>query len=298
MKRVATPAAGARFRGARRSPGRGAVQRVVPAAGRGLSRLYASTSRTATPMPSQSCPVHRGTLKQRAARAVEGLFRSLGGKIAGIFNGIDRATQFTTMADLVDALSRRRAELASALFVQVRPTMTIPVQDSTGPRSREASAARQSSRRSCARRLRGASGRRGIPGRRPHAFPACGRPRRGRVDVVIRRRPHARARRRGQRLLQRPGRGAGRAAATSSSSTRRSALSRSGVAISARRAARLRRKSIDPRRVSPGPITRGAASRSRARSIYEMHVGTFTREGTWAAAARELHGAGARSASR
>jgi penicillin-binding protein 1A len=36
-------------------------------------------------VPSQRCPIHQGSLKQRAARAVEGFFRSLGGRIAGIF---------------------------------------------------------------------------------------------------------------------------------------------------------------------------------------------------------------------
>jgi membrane carboxypeptidase/penicillin-binding protein len=36
-------------------------------------------------IPSQLCPIHQGTLKQRATRAVEGFFRDLGGKIAGIF---------------------------------------------------------------------------------------------------------------------------------------------------------------------------------------------------------------------
>jgi 1A family penicillin-binding protein len=36
-------------------------------------------------IPSQRCPIHRGSLKQRAARAIEGLFRSIGSKIAGIF---------------------------------------------------------------------------------------------------------------------------------------------------------------------------------------------------------------------
>jgi 1A family penicillin-binding protein len=35
--------------------------------------------------PSALCPIHRGTLKQRAARAIGGFFRGLGGKIAGIF---------------------------------------------------------------------------------------------------------------------------------------------------------------------------------------------------------------------
>jgi membrane carboxypeptidase/penicillin-binding protein len=36
-------------------------------------------------VPSALCPIHQGTLKQRAARAIEGFFRGLGSKIAGIF---------------------------------------------------------------------------------------------------------------------------------------------------------------------------------------------------------------------
>jgi len=36
-------------------------------------------------VPSGRCSIHRGTLKQRAARAVEDFFRGIGGKIAGIF---------------------------------------------------------------------------------------------------------------------------------------------------------------------------------------------------------------------
>jgi penicillin-binding protein 1A len=36
-------------------------------------------------VPSQLCPIHRGTLKQRASRAIEGFFRGLGSRIAGIF---------------------------------------------------------------------------------------------------------------------------------------------------------------------------------------------------------------------
>jgi penicillin-binding protein 1A len=35
--------------------------------------------------PSTLCQVHRGSLKQRATRAVQGLFKSLGSRIAGIF---------------------------------------------------------------------------------------------------------------------------------------------------------------------------------------------------------------------
>jgi 1A family penicillin-binding protein len=36
-------------------------------------------------VPSALCSIHRGTLKQRATRAIEGFFRGLGSKIAGIF---------------------------------------------------------------------------------------------------------------------------------------------------------------------------------------------------------------------
>jgi len=36
-------------------------------------------------VPSALCPIHRGTLKQRVTRGIEGFFRGLGGKIAGIF---------------------------------------------------------------------------------------------------------------------------------------------------------------------------------------------------------------------
>jgi 1A family penicillin-binding protein len=36
-------------------------------------------------VPSALCPLHRGTLKQRATRAIDGFFRGLGSKIAGIF---------------------------------------------------------------------------------------------------------------------------------------------------------------------------------------------------------------------
>jgi 1A family penicillin-binding protein len=36
-------------------------------------------------IPTQLCPIHRGTLKQRATRAIDGFFRGLGSRIAGIF---------------------------------------------------------------------------------------------------------------------------------------------------------------------------------------------------------------------
>ena len=41
-------------------------------------------------------------------------------------------------------------------------------------------------------------------------------------------------------------------------------------------------------RLSAGPTALGAASISKGQVIYEMHVGTFTRPGTWEAAACEL----------
>jgi penicillin-binding protein 1A len=36
-------------------------------------------------IPTALCPIHKGTLKQRATRAVQGFFRSLGGKLKGLF---------------------------------------------------------------------------------------------------------------------------------------------------------------------------------------------------------------------
>ena len=36
-------------------------------------------------VPGALCPVHQGTLKQRATRAVQGFFRSLGGRLRGLF---------------------------------------------------------------------------------------------------------------------------------------------------------------------------------------------------------------------
>ena len=36
-------------------------------------------------VPSELCPIHKGSFKQQARRAIEGFFRTLGGKIAGIF---------------------------------------------------------------------------------------------------------------------------------------------------------------------------------------------------------------------
>ena len=37
-------------------------------------------------VPTQLCPLHQGSFKQQATRAIQGLFRSLGSKIAGLFH--------------------------------------------------------------------------------------------------------------------------------------------------------------------------------------------------------------------
>jgi len=47
--------------------------------------VYTEYFKDGDAIPSTMCSVHRGTLKQRTARAVEGLLRGLGSKIAGIF---------------------------------------------------------------------------------------------------------------------------------------------------------------------------------------------------------------------
>jgi len=47
--------------------------------------VYTEYFKTGDAVPTQLCPIHRGTLKQRAARALEGFLRSLGKKIGGIF---------------------------------------------------------------------------------------------------------------------------------------------------------------------------------------------------------------------
>ena len=85
--------------------------------------------------------------------------------------------------------------------------------------------------------------------------------------------------------------------ATVSSGRRREALSRPGLALSARGTARAvggdrsARVRLDRRRVA-------RASRARGQVIYELHVGTFTAEGTYAAAAERLAVAAPSSASR
>ena len=47
--------------------------------------VYTEYFKNGDAVPTGLCPIHRGTLKQRAARAVEGVLRSLGRKIGGIF---------------------------------------------------------------------------------------------------------------------------------------------------------------------------------------------------------------------
>ena len=47
--------------------------------------IYTEYFKEGDTVPSELCPIHRGSLKQRASRAIEGFFRGLGGKIAGIF---------------------------------------------------------------------------------------------------------------------------------------------------------------------------------------------------------------------
>ncbi len=77
---VTTVRAAARPRTARAVPG------LLPSAGGRMSRATSSTSRTETTCPTQLCPIHEGTFKEEAARAVDGLMRAIGRGIRGIFN--------------------------------------------------------------------------------------------------------------------------------------------------------------------------------------------------------------------
>jgi hypothetical protein len=47
--------------------------------------IYPEYFKDGDSVPTALCPIHRGSLKERASRAIEGFFRGLGGKIAGIF---------------------------------------------------------------------------------------------------------------------------------------------------------------------------------------------------------------------
>ena len=48
--------------------------------------VYTEYFKQGDAIPTELCPIHRGSLRQRAARAVEGVLRSLGRKITGIFH--------------------------------------------------------------------------------------------------------------------------------------------------------------------------------------------------------------------
>jgi 1A family penicillin-binding protein len=48
--------------------------------------VYTEYFKSGDSIPTALCPIHRGTLKERATRIVEGLLHSLGGKIAGLFH--------------------------------------------------------------------------------------------------------------------------------------------------------------------------------------------------------------------
>ena len=58
------------------------VSYLVPVDGCPIYREFFKDGDT---VPSALCPIHQGSLKQRASRAISGLFRGLGRKIAGIF---------------------------------------------------------------------------------------------------------------------------------------------------------------------------------------------------------------------
>jgi penicillin-binding protein 1B len=47
--------------------------------------IYQEVFKEGDTVPTALCPIHRGSLKQRASRAIDGFFRGLGSKIAGIF---------------------------------------------------------------------------------------------------------------------------------------------------------------------------------------------------------------------
>jgi penicillin-binding protein 1A len=47
--------------------------------------IYTEYFKDGDDIPTELCPVHRGTLGERASRAVGGFFRSLGGRLRGLF---------------------------------------------------------------------------------------------------------------------------------------------------------------------------------------------------------------------
>jgi hypothetical protein len=47
--------------------------------------LYTEYFKSGDSIPSRLCPIHTGPLKQRATRAVEGFFSSIGKRLKGLF---------------------------------------------------------------------------------------------------------------------------------------------------------------------------------------------------------------------
>jgi hypothetical protein len=47
--------------------------------------VYTEYFKEGDKIPTQRCPVHQGSLKERVARSVDGLVRNIGRAIAGIF---------------------------------------------------------------------------------------------------------------------------------------------------------------------------------------------------------------------
>jgi hypothetical protein len=47
--------------------------------------IYTEYFKDGDEIPSALCPIHRGSFKQQATRAVQGFLRSLGGRLKGLF---------------------------------------------------------------------------------------------------------------------------------------------------------------------------------------------------------------------
>ena len=78
-------AAGVRASGASGARDRRAVQRVATCGRLTAVRPTSEYFKDGDAIPSAHCAIHQGSFKQRAQRAVDGFFRSLGGRIAGCF---------------------------------------------------------------------------------------------------------------------------------------------------------------------------------------------------------------------
>jgi membrane carboxypeptidase/penicillin-binding protein len=48
--------------------------------------VYVEYFKDGDAVPTQLCPIHEGTFREEAARAVDGLVRAIGKRIRGIFN--------------------------------------------------------------------------------------------------------------------------------------------------------------------------------------------------------------------